>query len=276
MKKLILPIVLTNLLLADCSPNQKQIATNLWQESQTMESSQRLETVKKAIETCSLSKIRVDFYLLGIEDQLENGEVTLDTLTQMKKDISEILSINNSLFISHVRNKNDSWIDRLSSQIANIEEKIETNQEKLNKLQAYKDNSGVKRAFGTGEKLMLPILFANGKSYVGNNNKTKNLLERIEQTIREDKNAKFTITGYASSRGGARGNKNLSEKRANNTKRYLEKYISKGHIDAKGKGESDLICNGGFAINSGRGEFKCNYGTEHESSSRRIEILRRK
>ncbi len=276
MKRLILPLLLSQAILADCSQNQREQAQGLWQQSQTMQGVQKSQALSNALQTCPLSQIKVDFYLDAIENQLNQGELTLETLNALKKDLSDALSINNNLSIRNIRNRNNTQIQILTDEIASIENKIQTNQEELKKLQEYKDNNGIKRAFGSGERLMLPVLFSNGSSRVGNNRKIRNLIERMEATLKEDKNAEFSITGYASSRGRARGNKKLSEKRAYNTQKYLEKYITRGHISTSGSGESDLICNGGYPVNKGNNEYQCKYGTENEASSRRIEIFRRR
>jgi len=55
--------------------------------------------------------------------------------------------------------------------------------------------------------------------------------------------------------------------------RYIENYIPKGKIKIFGMGESDLICNKGYAMNIGDNEYKCKGGSENEASSRRVEVL---
>ncbi len=275
MKKLILPLLLSQLILADCSQNQRQQAQDFWLQSQNMQGNEKTQILNNALQTCPLTKIKVDFYIDSIKNQLNKGNLTLETLNGLKKDLSISRSLNNSLF-NKIKNRNNDQIIDLAYQIAKIEEKIETNQDKLNRLQAFKENSGVKRAFGTGERLLLPLLFANGKAKVKNNRKMKNLIKRIKATLKEDKNAKFSITGYASSRGRAKMNLELSKKRAFNTQKYIERYISRGYISNSGSGESDLICNSGYPIHIGNNEYKCKNGTENEASSRRIEIFRRR
>jgi len=276
MKRLILPLLLSNLLWADCSQNQRQQAQELWQQSQTMQGRQKSQILEKALETCPLSEIEVEFYLYTIEEELNQGGLSLKVLNRLKEELSNVRSMNNNLFLSDLRSRNSDKITKITNEIATIEEKVETNQEKLNQLRAYKENSGVQRAFGSGERLMLPLLFANGSAKVSNNNTIRALIKRIETTLKEDKNAEFSITGYASSIGGAIGNIKLSEKRANNTKRYIEKHIPKGHISTSGSGESDLICNSGYPEDIGNREYKCRGGRENEASSRRIEVLRRR
>ena len=275
MKRLILPLLLTQLILADCSQNKKQKAQELWQQSHTMHGLQKSQALSRALKICSLNKIQVDFYLDAIEKQLNQGGLTIEVLNGLNIDLSNVRSLNNEIF-DKIKNKNNVQIETLENKIALIEKKVETNQEKLNKLRAYEENSGKGKGFGTGERLLLPVLFANGSSRVVNNRKTRDLLKRIEATLKEDKNAEFSITGYASSRGRAKGNKRLSEKRAYNTQKYLEKYISRGHLYSSGEGESDLICNSGYPVKKGNNEYQCKGGTENEASSRRIEILRRR
>ena len=277
MQKLLIPILLTPLLWADCSPNQKQQAQTLWKESQNMQGNQKLKTLQKALQSCSLSKIMVDLSIADIENRLEQDNLSLELLENLDRDIAEIRSRNESLFLNNLRDKNAYKISALTNKVALIEEKIQTNQEELKKLRAYRENSGEGKGFGSGERLLLPVLFANGKSTVRGSSNIKSLISRIKATLKEDKNAQFSITGYASSIGRASSNMKLSKKRARNLKNYLERYIPQGHIDPHGKGESNLICNhNAYPIALGHGEYCCTNGTENEASSRRVEILRRR
>jgi len=154
---------------------------------------------------------------------------------------------------------------------------IINNQNKLVNFQNEIENSGLNKALKSGEKIALPIEFANGDSKVVNNGNVRNLINRIRLTLKKDKDAKFVITGYASSVGRADLNMELSKDRAKNVRAYIEKYVpkAKGHIQTFGKGESDLICNdNGYAVYLGNGEYKCENGTENEPSSRRVVIVR--
>jgi outer membrane protein OmpA-like peptidoglycan-associated protein len=277
MYKLLIPLFFNTLLFADCSTNQKQQATLFWKQSQTMHGIEKVENLKKALGTCPLKKIKVDYYLTLIEKQLNQKTLSLALLNHLNRDIFDVRAINSSLFIAYLRNKNENKISILTQKIAQLEEKIQNNQEKLNQLHAYQKNSGTKRAFGSGERIQLPILFANGKANIQSNGNIRKLIKRIKATLKEDKNAHFFITGYASSRGKASLNQRLSEQRAINTKSYIERYIPKGHIETDGEGESDLICNSeGYPEFIGAGEYLCKNGTENEASSRRIEVLRRR
>jgi len=274
MRKLLIPIFLANLLLADCTPSQEKLANELWQESQSLFGiDDKYQKLEQASDICPLAKIEIEKTLLLVESQLK-GELSIEKIDHLNDLLKDIRLRTNELYDA-IKSTYSHKISELTTKLVNIEVKIQTNAKNLSKLDEYKNNNNPLKALGKGESLLIPIKFANGKDKVRNSKNIKFLVEKIKATLRENPNAQFTITGYASSLGKAKNNQSLSEQRANNTKSYIEKYISKGHIYSSGKGESTLICNNGYAVNIGNGEYQCTHGNENSASSRRIEVLRR-
>ena len=276
MKKTLLPLLLSSLLFADCMPHEEQEANQLWKQSRDMQHSiQKFQQLQQAKRLCSTNAIKVDIQLFMIANELADQISSIKTIRKLQKLIDEARSQNIMILNGKIQSQNAQNIKELQDRLVEIQ--LNRNQGQLDKLQAYDANSGTDKALGNGEEVLIPIRFANGKDQVIGNKNIDTLVRRIKHTLTTNKHAEFTITGYASSVGKASSNQGLSERRGNNTKRYIEQYIPKGKIITFGEGESDLICNnGGYAKNMGGEEYKCQGGSENEASSRRIVVLRRK
>ena len=276
MKKVLLPLLVSSVLFADyCTPKEEQEANRLWKESRTMDySMSKYEKLKQAGSICTSSKIEIDTNLFLLTDTLNKEKLDITTIRKLEEEISNLRSKNNHLYNNmNVQEENNQYIKELQDKLVEIQ--IKRNQGNKDKLEAYKADEGIKRGFSEGTAILVPIKFANGKDRVQGNKNIDSLVRRIKYTLSHHPNAKFTITGYASSLGKATLNKSLSERRAIHTMRYIENYIPKGKIKTFGMGESDLICNRGYAKNIGSNEYQCSGGSENEASSRRVEVLRR-
>ena len=283
MKKLLIPMLLSSLLLADCTFNAEQKANALWQESRSIHGVDKFTKIKEALGHCSMKKIEVDAYLYIINKNLNGNDLSLEKLNGIEEKIVEVRSMNNNLSTSSkvsFQANNTQVLDQLNQKLVNIKIKIETNQERLSALKEFQNPSveqikGAKR----GESIPILITFSHNQDKVTQSQNIKNLAQAIDEMLREDANAKFTITGYASARGTAKHNKGLSERRAANVQRYIERQYphTKGYISPHGKGETVLICNEGFSEDTnGNGEYSCiGNGQENESSSRRVEVMKR-
>jgi outer membrane protein OmpA-like peptidoglycan-associated protein len=76
--------------------------------------------------------------------------------------------------------------------------------------------------------------------------RARNILNRIIELIRNNKNVRLLVTGHTCSRGTLESNRELSEKRAENVKKYLiEHGIPAGSISTKGYGETKPIAGNG-------------------------------
>jgi outer membrane protein OmpA-like peptidoglycan-associated protein len=280
MKRLIIPILLTNLLLADCTPKQEQQAKKLWQESRAMQGEAKFAKLKRAMGICGMDRIDVDAYIYIIDKKLKGSDLSIEMLESLSNKIDEIRSINNNIQThgETFKHTNSQTIERLSHRLAEIKIKVETNQKRLARLNEFQNPTVEQiKSPKRGESIPILIRFAHNEATVQNSPNINTLAQAINEMLLENPNAKFIITGYASARGDAHYNQMLSERRANSVKRYIEqKYPhAKGHIDPFGKGESDLICNGGFGEDTtGSGEYQCVGGSENESSSRRVEVIK--
>lgn len=268
-------MLLSHFILADCTSQQEQQAKTLWQESRTMQYGiEKYHKLQKASSLCSLDEIEIDIQIFLIQSELDGDNLSSKKLDKLDKSLSTLYSMNNFSF-SSTKRENSTKIQELKDRLANIRLKVETNEQKLAQINEYLNPKGRNKGFGKGEKIPIPIQFNNGGSRVRGNKNINYLTNRIKNTLRKNPNAKFTITGYASSKGRASVNKRISKKRAINTKAYIERSIPKGHIvKVEGKGESNLICNTGYGTNIGGNEYRCIGGVENEASSRRVEVLR--
>ncbi|HIP51510.1 MAG TPA: OmpA family protein [Campylobacterales bacterium] len=275
MKKLLISVLLSSLLLADCTFNEEQRANKLWLESRGMQQSiEKYQKLQQAKKLCNFSEIQIDTNLFLIANELGDNNLHITKIRKFEKDLSRLRSENNTLSNkATIQQENAQYISELTDRLVEIQ--IGTNQGKLEKLEAYNADDGNEKGFGEGEIILVPIRFANGKDRVQGNKNIDSLVRKIKHTLTNNKNATFTITGYASSLGKAKANLKLSERRAINTMKYIENYIPKGKIKTFRMGESDLICNNGYAKNMGGDEYKCKGGSENEASSRRVEVLRR-
>ena len=283
MKKLLIPVLLSSLLLADCTLEKEQKANKLWLESRGMQGVEKYSKIINALEHCSMKKIEVDAYLYIIKKNLNDDNLSLEKLNKIEEKIIEIRSMNNNLSTSSkvsFQETNSQLLNELNQKLVNIKIKIETNQEKLSALKEFQ-NPSVEQIKGAkiGESIPILIKFSHNNDKVTYSQSIKNLAQAIDEMLTEDSSAKFTITGYASARGTAEYNRGLSERRAANVLSYIEKKYpqTKGHITSYGKGESVLICNEGFSEDTrGDGEYSCvGNGEENESSSRRVEVMKR-
>lgn len=273
MKKELLPLLFSSVLFANCTPQEEERASTLWQESRTMQHGiSKYQKLKQAESLCNFSEIQIDINLFLIANELSEGELNIQTIRKLEKKIAQLRSQNNDLYNSiHVQQENAQYLRELNNRLVEIQ--ISRNQGNLENLQAYQADEGNKKGLEEGTAILVPIQFANGKDKVQGNKNIDSLVRKIKYTISHNPNAQFTITGYASSVGNATLNESLSKRRATNTMRYIEDYIPKGKIKTFGMGESDLICNRGYAKNIGANEYQCSGGSENEASSRRVEVL---
>ena len=273
MKRLLVAIILTNIIWANCSDREQ--ANRLWQQSRNIQGIQKEQILTEAYKLCPIDEIEVDFYIYRINKKLKNEELSLDNLYKLGYELSDIRSLNDTL-LSSVKSENGEEILRLDKELVEREIKLEQDSQKLQKLYAYKSTIGDKyKGIRVGEKIDVLIQFANGKDKVQSNNGANQLLQKIKASLKDNPNAKFTFIGYASSLGNAKANMSLSERRAENTKRYIERYIKIGNIRIQGKGESQLVCSKGKAIHSRNKEYSCPENSiENETASRRIEAWR--
>ena len=281
MKKTLLPLLLSSVLFADCTPQQEQRANTLWKESRKMQGMEKITLLNKAEENCSMSKITVDIHIYTINKHLDKNNLPLKSLSFLTERISIVQSMNSNLSTKNkesYKSTNSHMIDKLKSKLR--EKKQERNENKLISIDRFKNPSvdEIKKGAKRGFAIPIPLEFSHNKDVVINNSNINKLAKALHELVLEDENSTFIITGYASGRGKPNYNQKLSENRAYNTKLYIEeKYPKiKGRIDSSGKGETDLICSEGFAEDSqGDGNHECLTGIENENSTRRVEVIKK-
>ena len=203
MKKLIIPILLTNLLLADCTPRQTQEAEMFWKQSIHQESNptQKLKTLESAYKKCPLDKVAVDRYIAYVF-----------TLSASDRKNSEIVE---SLHQVEMRNQD------LDVSI----EHINNNQKKINTLLGRSTEGTLKAVEEVGGVYRADIPFGKNSAILKGNLATK-VINKISSEIEKNPNATFGLEGGASSEGSADYNKGLSKRRAEALKSAIIKRNS--------------------------------------------------
>jgi len=254
MKRLIIPILLTNLLLADCTPKQKREAEMFWRQSIHQESNpqEKFKTLETAYNRCPLAKIAVDRYI-----------AYLYTLPPQKRENPKIREM-----LSKVEMKNQD-LDVSINHITNNQKKIDflLGRDTEGTLKAVEKIEGIYRA---------DITFGYNSSKLKSSRVLTQVIDKISSEISKNSNAIFGLEGGASSEGSASYNITLSKKRAEALKSaILKQYPIFGtNIKSYANGEKEIICKGGFApeIDSS-GESRCST-TEDKEASRRVTIKR--
>jgi len=89
-------------------------------------------------------------------------------------------------------------------------------------------------------ELKQKVFFASGKAKI--RSKSFNMLNQIADALLTRKKAKVKIEGHTDSRGSARYNKRLSQKRADSVKKYLvKKGVDASRLESVGYGEENPI-----------------------------------
>ncbi len=268
----------TVILLSNCTEEQEVTATKLWKESQSLFSKAKISRLKEAKRACGLPQIELDANIYIIDKILNKNGLSLKMVNKLVEKIDKLRSLNNN---SHYIYKNDyaGKLDNLTKRLVVLKVKFETNKKKLYLLNSYlnSNKNDIKKGFSDGKSVPISINFENNQDSVIQNKNINILASAINDIIYKNRDSKFTITGYTSAKGDSSYNKKLSERRAVNTKKYIEnRYpITMGHILTFGVGESDLICDNSFSEEINNGEYQCLNGDENEISSRRVEVIQR-
>ena len=173
-----------------------------------------------------------DFQLnAGVVYKFKNSNGTHNFTIAQLRDQAEIDGLNAK--INDLRNDlngKDSEIAAKNKRIADLQNALD----ECNKTPKY-----VKPE--TATNLQPTVIFRQGKSSVDNSQLAN--IELIAQYMRNHKDAKVEIKGYASPEGNAELNQKLSEKRAEAVKNILvKKYkISADRLTTKGMGATDKL-----------------------------------
>jgi outer membrane protein OmpA-like peptidoglycan-associated protein len=242
----------------NCSEEESKEANRLWRESiHIKDYNKKIAKLKEASKHCKLMRIVVDgklaYYQTLSKKDLNN--------TQVKKELFKLRRINSNLKIDRNHKINNNII---INNLLGLK-----NEQLTGTMKALEDVGGLYSA---------DIRFYKNSYRISNKEATeiKRLSQKIVQEVDKDPNALFAFIGGASSEGNADYNNWLSRKRADSLKRYIEqKYPNlRDNIVIYAKGESELVCVGGFLpVVNNNGEAKC-ITEEDKEASRRVTIRR--
>jgi outer membrane protein OmpA-like peptidoglycan-associated protein len=159
-------------------------------------------------------------------------------------------SSNGKHHFTYVKQYDQNEVDGLNAQINGLRGQLNGANAALEN--AQKENAALKKALNDCESkgnqvvannntVEAVISFAQGKSAISSS-EMKNV-ERVASYLKENKDAKVAIKGYASPEGSASYNQKLSEKRAEAVKKALvNKYgIDESRIEAAGQGVGNVF-----------------------------------
>ena len=251
MKKILLPLLFSSVLFADCTAQQEQKANRLWKKSIHQESNlnKKLDTLNKALKICPLEHIEIDKQII----LAQGGLLT-------KEDMKYL-------------NTHNSQCDTFS-QIHR-----DNNAKKLNKLLDIQFDNSLRAVEKIGGEYRSDITFRVKSSdlYIKNSSsRIQEIIDKIKEEVQKDKNALFELEGGASSEGTPQANRLLSKKRAEALKRAILKQYPQyaKNIKTHANGESELVCEGDFLPEEdSSGNYTC-ITKEDRDASRRVTIRR--
>ena len=253
MKKILLPLLFSSVLFANCTTEQEQRADKLWRDSIHQESNlnQKLSTLNQAFKICDLDRIYVDQQII----LAQAGELTNE---EIKK------------------------LDTHNSQLTTIpQEHKDNNAKKLNELLGIRFDNTLRAVEKIGGEYRTDITFEVNRSnlYSKNSHSTiQKIIDKISEEVQKDKNALFKLEGGASSEGTPQANKKLSKRRSEALKRAILKQFPNyaKNIKTHANGESELVCEGDFIPEKDEtGNYSC-ITKEDRDASRRVTIRREK
>jgi len=281
MKRTLLPLLLSSVLFANCTPEQESEAMKIWKESIHKESRTKLKLLDQAKRVCPLEVIDVDMKIIEATNA--------PTLAQLKylKNANNLLSLDaeyqahkynngkqiDQLFLDYFTREKEELkhkkgiFDTHKNDILNQRIKILKGQTSGNTLKAIGKLGGTYRA---------DLLFDKAQYTIKDYTLTQKIIDAIHEEVQKDSNALFGLEGGASSEGSSSFNKRLSDNRA----KALEKEILKAYPNYKkniktfAMGESELVCEGGLLPEKNpQGEYEC-LTQENREKSRRVSIRR--
>jgi len=278
MKKTILTLLCSTLVYANCTPEEVQEALSTWRQAIHQDATQKYQTLTRAQSQCpTLEVIEIDKLILEAKQH-----PTLELLKKVK-------NLNNNMRVpeeerphkwNNARQIDQLWLAYYESR---SQEKSLSSDEKASlKIKLTHLNNRAFRKYGMkamtriGGTYRADLLFDKDKHAIKNQALAKEINDVIVTEIQRNDNALFGLVGGASSGGTTMYNKKLSMQRAT----ALQKVILQAHpgynknIKIFGKGESQLVCEGGFLPEKNtQGEYQC-ITKENKEKSRRVTIRR--
>ena len=251
MKRTLLPLLLSSVLFADCTPEQEQRANKLWKKSIHQESNlnKKLSTLTQAYAICPLEKIYIDKQIvLG-----QGGLLNQDKL----KDLND-------------KNSQNSTMPQLHK---------ENNAKKINALLGIRFDNTLRAVEEIGGAYRSDITFEVNRTNIHTKNsasRIQEIIDKISEEVDKDTKAIFALEGGASSEGTPKANKLLSERRAKALEEAILKQYPqyKSNLKIIANGESELVCEGEFLPEEdSSGNYTC-ITKEDRDASRRVTIRR--
>ena len=281
MKKILLPLLLSSLLFADCTPQEEQKAMRIWKQSIHKTSKRKLKLLNRAEKICPLELINVDKKII------EAGNAP--TLSKLKylKNANNLLSLD----VENQAHKynNGKQIDQLFLKYFTKEQqelkhkkgvfdlhKNDILNQRINILKGKASDNTLKTIGELGGTYKANLLFDKALYNIKDHSLSQEIVAVIHDEVQKDNNTLFGLEGGASSEGSSSFNKKLSKNRAKALeKEILDIYPNyKNHIKVFAMGESELVCEGDLLPEkNSQGEYEC-LTQENREKSRRVSIRR--
>lgn len=256
MIRLLLPILISASLLAECTPQQEQKALHIWKRTLHLQNpTNKVNQLMDAQNLCPLDIIVIDKMIV----LAEYDKLSKEQIKQLARD-------------------NDAWDTEGRKGYRN--HKI-NNTKKINKLLNITSpipnaTEHIKAIATIGGRYNADLLFDYDKYSIKNPILVQEICRVIHDEINKDGDALFGLEGGASSDGDKKYNQTLSSNRAKALEReILAQYPNyKKNLKIFPLGESQLVCKGGLLPEPDEfGEFQC-ITAEDKKASRRVAIRR--
>jgi outer membrane protein OmpA-like peptidoglycan-associated protein len=280
-KLLLLHILSSSLLLADCSIKQEDRAFKIWQSSIHKNEMQKLKLQNKALSICKdLEVAYVDKLLIQAKKEptqqilieLKNRRNNLALPPKFHTHKTNIGIEINRLYLKYLTKERE----RLNKQKGfGVKERVTFIEKQINALKSS-PTSGLKTVTRVGGTYRADLFFDKNRYKIKNYSLSQKIIDVIHQKVQNDSSVLFGLEGGASSEGKTAHNKLLSKHRAEALSRaILQQHPSYGkNIKIFAMGESQLVCEKGLLPErNSQDEYEC-ITKEDREKSRRVTIRR--
>lgn len=287
--------VIQTLMMAECSIESQKEAKQIYEKALNTDSnSEQLSFLQKSLDSCYSPEIDIQIALLKGDIAYDNKKyktaknyynkmlTLIDKIkdTESKKELhllsyvclrdtykamgeNELASIMQEKYDMRKRQKDNSHITNLVSSGDIVKELQLSNAE------------GTFRGVGVTQAVSLHVNYKYDSVSFSDDGKmqARELAIALKELQIDYPGTKVEIVGYTDTKGDAKYNLNLSNRRANSLKKYLVSNFTFNKISFSytGKGESEPICSEGYVVKNNN-EYRCS-GNEDTDGSRRVEII---
>lgn len=287
--------VLQTVMMAECSIESQKEAKQLYKKALNIDNvSEQLNFLQKSLDKCYSPEIDIQTSLLKGDIAYENKKYKsaknyynkmLTLIDQIKdpgskKELhllsyeclrdtykamgeNELASIMQEKYDMRKRQKDHNRVTNLVSASSIVKE-----------LQ-LSSGEGSFRGVGVTQAVSLQVNYKYDSVSFSDDGKrqAKELAIALKELQIDYPGTKVEIVGYTDTKGDAKYNFNLSNRRADSLKKYLLSNFTFGKITftSNGKGESEPICREGYVVKNAN-EYGCS-GSEDKEESRRVEII---